>query len=102
MPHPRIELDEADLIESFIKGSGPGGQKINKCRHNVQLTHKPTGIVVESQKYRHLALNRHEARKVLKAKLDTLYLGDQSKAAQKAAKLRKAKAKARARHHKKH
>ena len=41
----RIEvvLNEADVEESFTKGSGSGGQKINKTCNRVVLVHTPTG-----------------------------------------------------------
>eukprot|EP00920_Eleutheroschizon_duboscqi_P036359 GHVT01087730.1.p1 GENE.GHVT01087730.1~~GHVT01087730.1.p1 ORF type:complete len:341 (-),score=7.00 GHVT01087730.1:854-1876(-) len=43
------KINEADLDERFIKGSGKGGQKINKTSSMVQLIHHPTGIVVRCQ-----------------------------------------------------
>ena len=36
-------LNERDLKEEFIHGSGPGGQNVNKLSNCVQLTHLPTG-----------------------------------------------------------
>ncbi|TPX71535.1 hypothetical protein SpCBS45565_g01002 [Spizellomyces sp. 'palustris'] len=77
-----IVLNETDLEESFVKGSGPGGQKINKCRHRVQLKHVPTGLMAESQRFRELAANRKEARKLLRLKLDEMINGDLSRRAQ--------------------
>lgn len=43
----RIHLSEDDLEEKFIKGWGPGGQKVNKSSNCVQLLHKPTGITIK-------------------------------------------------------
>ncbi len=34
---PRIALDPAELSESFIRASGPGGQNVNKVATAVQL-----------------------------------------------------------------
>ena len=42
-----IELKEQDLVESFIKGSRNGGQKINTTSNCVDLKHIPTGIRVQ-------------------------------------------------------
>ncbi|RDB24284.1 putative peptide chain release factor C12orf65, mitochondrial [Hypsizygus marmoreus] len=66
------ELREEDLEESFVRGSGPGGQSINKTENNVQLLHKPTGIRVSCQETRSLKLNRRIARKHLIEKLDKI------------------------------
>ncbi|KAI0317867.1 RF-1 domain-containing protein [Amylostereum chailletii] len=59
------ELKEEDLEESFVRGSGPGGQSINKTQNNVQLTHKPTGLRVTCQETRSLETNRMLARRHL-------------------------------------
>jgi len=66
------ELREEDLEESFVRGSGPGGQSINKTENNVQLLHKPTGLRVACQETRSLAQNRRLARRRLLEKLDQL------------------------------
>ncbi|KAJ1976641.1 hypothetical protein H4R35_002611 [Dimargaris xerosporica] len=93
--HPKsvtsIEILENDLEERFIKGSGNGGQKINKTSSCVQLRHKPTDIMIECQETRSRSQNRKIARQRLRDKLDELYNGAQSKAARQAEKLRKRK-----------
>ncbi|KAG6845182.1 hypothetical protein H0H87_012739 [Tephrocybe sp. NHM501043] len=66
------ELKEEDLEESFVRGSGPGGQSINKTENNVQLLHKPSGIRVSCQETRSLVLNRRLARRNLREKLDKI------------------------------
>ncbi|CEP15332.1 hypothetical protein [Parasitella parasitica] len=81
-----------DLVETFVKGSGPGGQCINKRSSCVDLRHIPTGIRVQCQQSRSLADNRGIARKLLREKLDELINGKQSKNGQKAAKIAKQKA----------
>lgn len=35
-------LEEAELVEKFVKGGGPGGQKINKTNNCVYLKHVPS------------------------------------------------------------
>ena len=62
-------LQRRDLEENFVKGSGNGGQKINKVRNCVQLRHVPSGITVSCQDSRSLTTNRSIARKLLKKKV---------------------------------
>ena len=90
-------IAEEDLTETFVRGSGPGGQKINKTSNRVVLVHNPTQVRVEVQDTRSLQQNRKIARRRLREKLDEFLNGKQSKsglAAEKAAS-KKAKAKAR-------
>ncbi|KAI8872277.1 hypothetical protein GQ42DRAFT_143639 [Ramicandelaber brevisporus] len=87
----KIVLDEKDLIETFIRGSGNGGQKINKTSICVDLRHIPTGIRITCHDTRSLQANRAIARKRLKDKLDQMVNGDQSKAAQKIQKIQQQK-----------
>ncbi|PHH53772.1 putative peptide chain release factor-like protein, mitochondrial [Ceratocystis fimbriata CBS 114723] len=70
---------ESEIEESFLKGSGPGGQKINKTSSAVQLKHIPTGIVVKSQATRSRTQNRNIARELLAQRLDELYKGENSR-----------------------
>ncbi|KAH9910086.1 RF-1 domain-containing protein [Xylariomycetidae sp. FL2044] len=79
-PRPKPPPDE-EIEESFLKGSGPGGQKINKTSSAVQLKHLPTGIVVKSQATRSRSQNRTIARQLLADRLDDLARGDQSRSA---------------------
>ena len=37
-------LNESEIIEVYAKGSGPGGQKVNKATNRCQLKHIPTGL----------------------------------------------------------
>ncbi|KAF4994542.1 hypothetical protein FGRMN_5722 [Fusarium graminum] len=72
---------ESEIEESYVKGSGPGGQKINKTNSAVQLKHVPTGIVVKSQATRSRDQNRKHARELLAQRVDELRNGDQSRSA---------------------
>lgn len=40
-------LNEDELEEQFVRGSGPGGQATNKTSNCVVLKHVPSGIVVK-------------------------------------------------------
>lgn len=58
----KLRVREEDLEESFIRGSGAGGQKINKTSSTVVLRHLPTGLEVRCQRERSQVMNRHWAR----------------------------------------
>lgn len=53
-----LGIDGALIEERFIRGGGPGGQKINKTASCVQLSYAPLGLVVRCQRDRSRALNR--------------------------------------------
>lgn len=91
---PRIKPDENDITESFLKGTGPGGQKINKTSSAVQLKHLPTGIVVKCQDTRSREQNRRTARRLLGERLEELEKGSESRTAIKAERARGKKASA--------
>ncbi|KAF1997185.1 hypothetical protein P154DRAFT_524995 [Amniculicola lignicola CBS 123094] len=82
MPPRRVILDN-EIIENFLRGSGPGGQKINKTSCAVQLKHLPTGIVVKCQETRSRQQNRKIARRLLGDRLEELELGEESRTAVK-------------------
>ncbi|KAL8710516.1 MAG: hypothetical protein Q9220_004949 [cf. Caloplaca sp. 1 TL-2023] len=89
---PRLVISEDDIEESFLKGSGPGGQKINKTSSAVQLKHIPTGMVVKSQATRSRSQNRSIARRLLSDKLEGIQKGPESRTAIKAEVKRRKKA----------
>jgi protein subunit release factor B len=66
----KLGIREDDLEESFIRGTGAGGQKINKTSSTVVLVHVPTGIEVRCQRERSQSLNRLVAREELCDKLE--------------------------------
>lgn len=89
---PRRPILASDLEESFLKGTGPGGQKINKTNSAVQLKHLPTGVVVKCQETRSRDQNRKLARRILQDRLEEMELGEQSRVALKREQERKKKA----------
>lgn len=60
----------SDVDERFVRGAGPGGQKINKTSSTVWLRHRPTGIEVRCQRERSQAANRELAWLELCGKLE--------------------------------
>ncbi|KAG5322466.1 CL065 factor, partial [Pseudoatta argentina] len=76
------KLDEIDLEEQFIRGSGPGGQATNKTNNAVLLKHKPTGLVVKCHETRSQCDNKKRAREILVTKLDNLLNKERSIEAQ--------------------
>lgn len=49
------------IEESFVKGSGKGGQKINKTNNAVMLYYPPMNITIKCQRERQRSLNRFVA-----------------------------------------
>jgi protein subunit release factor B len=60
---------EEDIEESFILGSGPGGQKTNKTSSTVRLHHAPSGLTVKYGLTRSREANRWLARRELAEKI---------------------------------
>lgn len=80
---PRPKVAEEETFKRYLKGSGPGGQKINKTSSAVQLTHLPTGIVVKSQATRSRTQNESIARRILAEKVEVLEKGSESRVEKK-------------------
>lgn len=87
----KLEIAEEDLEEKFIKGSGKGGQKINKTSSCVYLRHKVSGLEIKCQRGRSQSMNRFYARRELCAQLEARILGQASKREQEREKIRRQK-----------
>jgi protein subunit release factor B len=61
----RLGVQEDDLQESFVLGSGKGGQKVNRTSSTVQIVHTRSGRVVKAGEERSQHLNRLRARERL-------------------------------------
>ena len=59
-----------DVDERFVRGAGPGGQKINKTSSTVWLRHAPSGLEMRCQAGRSQADNREQAWAGLAGKLE--------------------------------
>lgn len=84
-------LREVDLRESFVRSSGPGGQKVNRTSTCVLLVHEPSGLEVKMQQERSQGLNRFFARRRLCELLERSTMGNESPEAKRIAKARRQK-----------
>ena len=85
------ELTDADIEETFVRGSGSGGQKINKTSSCVQLKHVPTSTIVRCQETRSREANRWLAREMLAERLLEARESELSERRQEAEKIRRQK-----------
>jgi protein subunit release factor B len=70
-----LGIADADLLEKFVRGSGSGGQKINKTSNCVFLKHLPTGVCIKCQMDRSREMNRFLARRELCDQLEAIREG---------------------------
>jgi protein subunit release factor B len=80
-----------DLVEKFVRGSGAGGQKINKTSNCVFLKHVPSGIAIKCQSERSREMNRFIARRELCDQFNAIINGIESAKTQALEKLRRQK-----------
>ncbi len=86
-----LGVTEADLLEKFVRGSGSGGQKINKTSNCVFLKHLPSGVAIKCQMDRSRELNRFLARRELCEALEHIRDGKASAKTQAIEKMRRQK-----------
>ncbi|MCK9229644.1 MAG: peptide chain release factor-like protein [Syntrophales bacterium] len=89
----KLGVCEDDLRETFVRSSGPGGQKVNKTSSCVHLLHIPTGLAVKCRRERSQALNRFFARRLLMDRIERMRDGIVSAERQRIEKMRRQKRK---------
>lgn len=86
-----LGITETDLLEKFVRGSGAGGQKINKTSNCVFLKHLPSGVCVKVQVDRSREMNRFLAKRELCEQLEHIRDGKASAKTQAIEKMRRQK-----------
>jgi peptide chain release factor len=86
-----LGISEENLLEKFVRGSGAGGQKINKTSNCVFLKHLPTGVAIKCQIDRSREMNRFLARRELCDQLEMIRDGKASAKTQAIEKMRRQK-----------
>jgi len=88
-----LGVSASDIEETFVRSSGPGGQKVNKTSSCVHLLHIPTGLAVKCQRERYQSLNRYLARRLLLDKIEQAQKGFVEEEKEKIEKIRRQKRK---------
>jgi protein subunit release factor B len=98
----RLGVDLRLVEETFSRGGGKGGQKINKTSNRVQLFYAPLDIRVVCQRERKRSLNRFLALRELIDRVEIVVSPETSARLQEIERLRKRKARSHARSAEKH
>lgn len=87
-----LRIDPGLIEESFVRGGGKGGQKINKTSNCVQLRYAPLGLLVRCQRERKRTVNRFLALRELVDQIEMRVSPGTSERLQEIERLRRRKA----------
>lgn len=88
----RLGIDVRLIEESFTRGGGKGGQKINKTANRVQLYYPPMDLSVTCQRERRRTVNRFIALRELVDRIEMEVSPETSERLKEIERLRKRKA----------
>jgi len=88
----RLKIDLRLVDEQFVRGSGNGGQKINKTSNAVLLRYAPLGLVVRCQRERKRSVNRFLALRELVDEIELKISPETSERLREIERVRKRKA----------
>lgn len=94
----RLGISLAVIEEKFARGSGKGGQKINKTSNCVQLSYAPLNLQVRCQRERRRSVNRFLALRELVDKAELILSPGTSRVLAVRDKIRRNKSRRRQRH----
>jgi protein subunit release factor B len=89
-----LGIDPAAIDEQFVRGGGPGGQKINKTSNCVVLRYPPLDLVVRCQEDRRRSVNRFLALRELVDQVEMKIAPESSQRLRKIDRKRRNKARA--------
>lgn len=91
----RLGIDLRLIDEQFTRGSGNGGQKINKTSNAVLLRYPALGLVVKCQRERKRSLNRFIALREMVDEIEARVSPETSERLREIQRIRKRKARSR-------
>ena len=98
----RLGVDLSKVEETFSRGGGKGGQKVNKTSNRVQLSYPPLELRVACQRERKRSLNRFLALRELVDQVEMKISPETSERLREFERLRKRKARSSAKSSEKH
>ncbi len=93
----RLKIDPSAIEETFSRGGGKGGQKVNKTANRVQLYYAPHDVRVACHRERSRSLNRFFALRELVDRIEMIVSPETSERLAEMRRIQKRKSRSRAR-----